>query len=334
MRPFRVSLGSFLLVSLAGAPAFGQSISSGCPAGAPLSQQRIVQDVCQKTLDVFDFLAPQLGTLMAGGNATLGQGSALGGPGRFSLGIRANVINARIPRVDRITPSITGAQASDYEVDNQVAPLPAIDLAIGVFGGFPLGATNVLALDALASASYLPSFTSDDVEVSVNGGALRLGFGGRVGLIQESIVTPGVSVTYLRRNLPLVDVVGTSGSDELAVRDLEVKTDAWRVVAGKNLVFFSVAAGAGRDTYRSEAAVIGRVNRAGITATTGPIDARQRITRTNIFADVSLNFSVLKIVGEIGRVSGGDVARTFNTFSGKKPDDALTFGSVGVRFSF
>jgi len=329
----RLTLG-VLALAIGSTTLDAQGVSARCPAGGPLSQQTFVQDACQKTVDVFDFLAPQLGVLMAGGNAVLGQGSALGGPGRFSVGVRANLLRARVPRVDRIMPSTTGATSSDYEVDERVAPMPIVDLAIGVFGGFPLGATNVLALDGLVSASYLPDFSSGDVEVAVRGGPLRLGFGARVGLLQESIITPGISFTYLRRDLPLVDIAATSGNDELAVRELAVKTDAWRVVAGKNLAIFSLAAGVGQDHYRSDAAVIASVNRPGLAATTGPIEVRQRMTRTNYFADLSLNLPLMRVVGEIGRVSGGSVAPTFNTFSGREPDDALTYGSLGLRFGF
>ncbi|MEO7103683.1 MAG: hypothetical protein ABI311_09895, partial [Gemmatimonadaceae bacterium] len=43
----------------------------------------VTQDVCQKTIDFFQFVAPQLGTIIAGGNATLGVGGTLGGPGHI-----------------------------------------------------------------------------------------------------------------------------------------------------------------------------------------------------------------------------------------------------------
>ena len=38
-----------------------------------------------------------------------------------------------------------------------------------------------------------------------------------------------------------------------------------------------------------------------------------------------------KIVGEIGRTQGGSIAPTYNNFGGRSPDQAFTYGSVGVR---
>ena len=55
-------------------------------------------DACQKVADLFNYMNMQLGTWVAGGNPTLGQGGTLGGLGHFSVGVRANVMKATIPR--------------------------------------------------------------------------------------------------------------------------------------------------------------------------------------------------------------------------------------------
>jgi hypothetical protein len=62
----------------------------------------------------------------------------------------------------------------------------------------------------------------------------------------------------------------------------------------------------------------------------GPYDLSQKVTRTNMFADFSINFPFVKLAAEIGRVSGGTID-TYNTFSGKRADDPLTYASVGLR---
>jgi hypothetical protein len=41
---------------------------------------------------------------------------------------------------------------------------------------------------------------------------------------------------------------------------------------------------------------------------------------------------VLQLVGEIGRVSGGDIA-TYNKFEGVQAADARTYYSLGLTFS-
>jgi hypothetical protein len=59
----------------------------------------------------------------------------------------------------------------------------------------------------------------------------------------------------------------------------------------------------------------------------------QNLTRTNVFADVTMNLLLLKLTGEIGQVSGGTI-NTYNTFSGKQAADSRIYGSVGARFGF
>src|SRR5215468_9205990 len=105
-----ISLAVALGVSVA-LPLAAQQ--SDCPPGGlgtpDQIRQRATQDGCQQAIDLFKYMVPQLGVAMTGGNATLGQSSTLGGLGHFSLGIRANVIQGTVPRVDSVTVSVTGA---------------------------------------------------------------------------------------------------------------------------------------------------------------------------------------------------------------------------------
>ena len=315
--------------------------SASCPNGSVNSfgvpdQQRATQDACQKAIDLFQYLAPQLGTVLAGGNATLGQGGGLGGPGHFSIGVRVNALQASLPQfTSATTPGVTGAQRTTYPTKDQWIPLPVADLTVGVFGGIPLGLTNVGAIDAIVSASYLPSVTTSSVDVKVPSGSLKLGFGGRLGILQESLLVPGVSVTYLQRDLPKVNITSNFGGDTLQVNGLAVKTKAWRLVASKSFLMLGLALGAGRDTYNSSAAIRASVAPRAVPPTSrqtaGPVALSQELTRTNLFADLSINLPLFKIVGEIGQASGGKVG-TFNSFSGKAADVSRMYGSVGLRF--
>ena len=305
-----------------------QGIDPRCP-GVSL-QERAAQDACQKAIDIFGFMTPQLGIGLVGGNATLGTGGALGRPGRFSIGIRGNGIQGRVPQVADVNASITGAQRSDYGIESQVVGLPAVEGALGLFGGIPLGVTHALALDALVSATYVPELSRSNVAVSLPDGSLKLGYGGRLGVIQESFATPSVSLTYLKRDLPTTSIVATSGNDRITVDDISVKTTAWRATVGKSIGFFGLAVGGGQDEYDSGASGSVVVNEGAISVNGGPYDLSQNVKRTNMFADASLNFPFIKFAFEIGRVSGGKID-TYNTFSGKRADDALTYASVGIR---
>ena len=319
-----------LAVGAASAPSSlaAQGVDPRCPGGSVANV--VAQDACQKAIDIFAFMAPQLGVGLVGGNATLGTGGALGGAGRFSIGLRGNGIRGRVPQVADVSPAITGAQQSDYGVDDQIVGLPAVEGALGLFGGIPLGVTHAFALDALVSATYVPEVSSNNVAISLPDGSFRFGFGGRLGLIEESLVTPSVSVTYIRRDLPTASIAATSGNDEIAVNDISVKTSAWRGVIGKSFGFVGLALGAGQDEYDSRATASVQVNEGAIGVDGGPYGLTQKVTRNNMFADFSLNFPFVRFALEIGRVSGGSI-ETYNTFSGKRADDPLTYASVGLR---
>jgi hypothetical protein len=326
-----VRTSALLALTLSGAPALAsaQNIDPRCPALAPAD--RAAQDACQKAVDIFAFMTPQLGIGLVGGNAILGTGGALGGIGRFSIGVRGNATQDRVPKVANVDASITGAVQSDYGVAQRTVSLPAVEGALGLFGGIPLGVTHAFALDGLVSATYVPKFNSSNVAVSLPDGSLKLGFGGRLGLM-ESFATPSVSLTYLRRDLPATSLDAASGDDDISVSGIDVKTSAWRGVVGKSVGFFGLALGAGRDMYDSRATGSVQVNQGALSVSGGPYDLSQKVTRTNMFADFSLNLPFVKFSAEIGRVSGGTID-TYNTFSGKRADDPLTYASVGIRIA-
>jgi hypothetical protein len=330
---------SFAAIALAATSASAQVDTQRCPPGnvgaAIPDQTRASQDACQKAIDLFQYMAPQLGISITGGNATLGQGSSLGGLGHFSFGIRVNALQGSLPQVQNVTTSVTGATSSVYDTKTQILPMPTADLAIGIFKGLPLAITNVGGVDLLVSAAYVPEFNGSSVSVKAPNGSLKLGYGARVGILQESLLVPGVSVSYLRRDLPTVDIAAISGSDSLLVNNLSLKTTAWRVVASKSLLFLGLAAGFGQDKYESSTDIRAHVAaRPPVSAANaGPVSLSQNLTRTNVFADLSLNLLLFKLTGEIGQVSGGTI-NTYNTFSGKQAADSRLFGSVGVRFGF
>ncbi|HET7632287.1 MAG TPA: hypothetical protein VFK16_08240 [Gemmatimonadaceae bacterium] len=297
-----------------------------------------VRDACQLAVDLFQYMAPQLGTAVAGGNATLGQGGTLGGLGHFTVGVRANVVDGTLPQLDQVTPSTTGIPAPRQipTTDHQPLPMPVVDAAIGVFKGFPLGLTNVGGVDLLLDAAYIPTVTTSEVSLRTPNGSLKFGYGVRLGLLQESFAIPGVSVTYLKRDLPKVTLASNSVSgatqDSLSIQDFSVATSAWRVVASKGFLFINLAAGVGQDKYSQSATISTTVRNSGITYGSGTFGVGQDVTRTNMFLDLSFNILMLKVVGEVGQVSGGTIP-VYNNFS-KEADASRLYGSLGLRLSF
>jgi hypothetical protein len=329
---------SVFAVAVAGAQA------NTCPSGSTSTiggivipdRSRASQDACQMAVDVFQFMAPQLGLALAGGNATLGAGSTLGGLGHFSIGIRGNVFNGDLPQVSSFpTPGTNGRTQRVLPSKGQILGLPTADAAIGIFGGIPLGLTNVGGIDALVSASYVPSVGNATSDVAVTPDQnLQFGYGARIGILQESIIVPGVSLTYIRRDLPKTSITGRSTNLDVTITNAKVETSAWRVTAGKSFLLFGVVVGAGQDKYKQVANVqaTSRGTAAG-TQTSDVVLLSQDLTRTNMFADLSLNLPLFKIVGEVGNSSGssGSVT-TYNTFQTGPADKSRTYGSLGIRF--
>ena len=320
------------------AKAGAQDLSSPKCSGTSQSQQ-IAQDACQQAYDIYQYLAPQLGLALAGGNAILGQGSTLGGLGHFSIGVRGNVFMGTIPQGDKFTQNTSGAQKNpSLPTKDMYIGLPTADAAIGIFSGIPLGLTNVGGVDLLVSATYVPTITQGGVSITPQQ-STQIGYGVRVGALQESIVVPGVSFTYLKRDLPTTSIAAASGNNSLNINNLTVSTTAWRIVASKSLLLFSVAAGGGMDKYDQAADISATVSNVvgvpGFTSGTATVPGTtQSRTRTNYFADVSLNLPLFKIVAEAGQVSGGDPIATYNGFAGGRADRSLPYYSAGLRFGF
>ncbi len=324
-----VLIAGALVLSAVPAQAQGGPSDSQCASSLP-GQAGITQsNACNTAIDLFEYMAPQLGATIAGGNTTLGQGGSLGGPGHFAVTLRGNALMGSLPQVDKYDPS---SSSRTLDTKNQPLGLPTVDAAIGVFGGLPLGVTKVGGIDVLVNASYIPEYSGGGVSIKAPNGSLRIGYGARLGLLQEGLLTPGIGVSYVKRDLPTVNLSAKTGTlgGQFDVTGLSVKTTSWRVTASKSLLVFGLAVGGGQDSYDSEA---------NIKVTTSLLPAgssasvNQSVTRTSYFADLSLNMAIAKFVAEIGTVQGADIP-TYNTFKGKAADASRLYGSVGLRIGF
>jgi hypothetical protein len=336
-----VAVGLTMLVA-EGARAQNGGLAAPAPCtvtGGNATSQNIVLDACQQAYDVFQFMGPQLGLALTGGNHTLGQNSALGGFPHFSLGVRATAFNGNLPQVNQFTERTTGPTPSQQlPTKSQFMGLPAADLAIGIFGGLPLALTNVGGIDLLVSANYVPTINQNNVSIKPDQN-VQFGLGARIGLLSESIIVPGVSFTYLKRDLPTTTITGSTGTyvstagttnASFAINNTRVKTSGWRLVASKSLIVFGLAAGLGQDKYDESADMTADVTTTIAGNSHAAMSTAQSLTRTNYFLDANINLFLLKLTAEIGQVSGGTV-NTYNTFQSGRADKAQTYGSLGFR---
>ena len=310
-----------LVASAVSAQAQGSAGSPQC-ASAFTAQT----NACNTAIDLFNYMAPQLGASIVGGNTTLGQGGSLGGFPHFAVTVRGNALKGSLPQVDKYDPS---SNSRTLDTKDQVVGLPAVDASVGVFGGLPLGVTKVGGIDLLLSGAYIPAYSGSGVSVKVPNGSLKVGYGARIGLLQEGLLTPGIGFSYMKRDLPTVDLSAKTGTlgGQFDVNGLSVKTTSWRATASKSLLTLGLALGVGQDSYDSKAQI--RVSTT-VVPVASSATVSQSITRTNYFADLSLNMVLVKFVAEVGMVQGGKIP-TYNTFNGTAADASRLFASAGLR---
>ena len=328
----RILLASSAALALTIAPLSAQGRVASCPVGT--IQQRATADACEKAIDIFNYMMPQLGTSLAGGSHTLGIGSTLGGFPHLALALRGNAVFGDLPDINGIAVSPTGPTRSNIATNSQMLGLPGVDFALGLYKGFPLGVSRVGGVDLIGSLTYVPDIENAGVSITTSSGSVKVGLGVRVGILEQSVVVPGVAFSYLRRDVPTLALTASSGNDTFLLDNFDVKTTSWRIAAQKNLMLFQLGAGVGQDTYESAADITVTVRDpiipGGSASTSASPD--QSLTRTTMYGSVGINLFLAKLVAEVGRVSGGNV-EMYNTFA-EEADKARLYGSFGIRISF
>jgi len=312
---------------------------------APMQAQCSTQtaDACQKAVDLLNFMTPQLSTALVGGNPTLGQGGTLGGLGHFSIDIRASGFSADLPKGDGVGLSTTGAKASTFNTKSQYFGVPSVDAGIGLYRGFSLGVTHIGGVDAIVTMTYLPNLSnsgsSGGTNFTVNGSNEKFGYGFRLGLLEESAVTPGVSFVWTQRDLPAIslsDSISAStgagnASGTIALNNFTVNTSAWRVTAAKSFLIFGLSGGVGQDKYTANSTIATTVS--GVSGT-GSEAQNFSMTRMNYFVGAYVNLFIFKLEGEYGQVSGGTVPAGVNNFAGVDPAKSRSYFTAGLRFGW
>ncbi len=311
---------------VAAATAFTLAVSApAVGAQATCSNSALAGDACAVASDMFRYMAPQLGTAIAGGSHTLGIGTNLGGFPHFAIALRGNVVQGNAPSIDNVN---TGAAVSrNFGVEDAMVPMATVDFALGLTKGFNLGVTRIGGIDLIGGITYVPEIEEDGASL-IPQNSTAIGLGARVGILQQSALLPGVAVSYMQRNLPTIDFAASADDGStFDINDFSVKTSSWRISAQKNLLLFQLAAGFGGDTYDFSTA--GSVTVDGNNAA---FTDKASMSRTTMYGSLGLNLFLAKVVAEVGQVSGGSI-ETFNTFD-TPADEKRLYANVGVRISF
>jgi hypothetical protein len=337
---------------------------------APLSAQRhpatICEDIpgaewrehCVVVAQAVESAQPQLGILLAGGNPTLGTASTgglrLGVLPRVTGSVRLNLVGVRLP--DLLVDD--GAAARINRALGLPAPALGANVGVGVWPGIGVapGIGGIGSVDLMGSATYLPFRMLGVRGFDEESPDIAWGFGARVGLLRESFIAPGVSVSVMRRSLGRVafgDVCRgsaiqdpTSGPGFYQCVETNERGDAgefafdltnWstRLAAGKRLLGLGLTVGLGHDRFRSDLEVgvrapddaLGRFYRAD--------DLRLAQSRTSAFVNLSYTLLVGTLALEGGVMQGGDAVEGFRRdLSDFDPRKGTAFGSIGARIAF
>lgn len=350
----------FAALALSASTAAAQAVSAPCarpdvPASA--------RDFCLSVAQAVESAQPQVGILIAGGNPTIGTASTgglrLGVLPRVSASANLNVVFVRIPD---ILAEQAGSAAQRLN-DAVGIPAPALSgtVSVGVFPGVSLLPTvgGVGAVDLLGTASWLPLSAAGS---GFEAGRDNLAYGGgvRVGLLRESFLTPGISVSLMHRRLGTVQYgnvcegagVGQAGSadgyefetgscpgggdpGEFA---LDLSDWSGRAAIGKRLLGLGLTGGIGYDRFASNVdfgfrAPSGALpGRAGYYARATDIELDN--SRWSAFVDASFTLLIATIGAEAGWLQGSEPIRGFDLGGNEfDPGDGTFFGSLGVRLA-
>lgn len=289
-------------------------------------------DACQKGIDVFAFVSPQIALAVAGGNPIPSEAGSLGGAGARSLSLRAVVVEGFVPR-KTVSIGAGAAIGSDFGAARVPLPLPAADVAIGLFAGLPAGVTHVGGVDLLLGATYLPDASREGFSIDP---AKRFGFayGARVGVLQESGLVPGLGVSWMRRRLPTTTFAYATADDSISVSDTRVRSDGVRVVMSKRLALLGLAVGVGRDAIETSAHIEAVVNDGAVSGRACLTGLRETMRRDNAFANLSYGIALVRIVGEVGYSRVGATRTTINQFGNRRANEGYRYGSIGITTRF
>ena len=359
MRRYIIALA---LLVLSATPARAQEeLLQSCARAAP--SQSVPEPVgdqfrflCAQVVHAVGNVQPSVGIAFSGGNPVLGTGSTLGRRmgvfPRISVSARANVALADVPDLfDGYSAQLGDGAERLGAVQAVGAPVASIqgDIAIGLFNGLSLGPAvgGFGAVDLLGSVAFVPRFE----EAGLTDAITNIGAGARIGLLQQGLIAPGISVSAMYRRMGEVSFGDVSAGDPGAFSS-DLRTLSLRGVVSKGILLFDLAVGAGYDRYTSDmqldwlltCATSECLSANGGSAVTlrGDIAGEMTTAAWNVFGNFSLNLLMLHLVGEVGYQKSMEPITLDDLRNAGLPEQPYTtealeggrlFGSVGLRIS-
>lgn len=316
-----------LVIGTTASAAQGGAANPVCSDPAFVGPKQDGGDACQRAFDTFAYTTQQYGIMLTAGNMELGRADALGGFPHFRAAIRATGIVLYAPGFETTNIPVRPVTPGDVYTQSYDFATVELDGMLGLFRGFALGATQIGALDAWLSVNVVPGASASGYNVSSQN-KVYFGWGGRLGLLQEARVVPGVSVSYFARNMPKATITAADlFGNSISVTNFEMDTHAWSATVGKHFGVVGLILGGGQTYFSSSANVGWTVS--NVTPTVQPPIAASA-TQTQYFGDFSLTLGDVDFVLEIGEVSGSNLT-TYNSFD-PTSGSSRSFASAAITF--
>ncbi|MDX1675726.1 MAG: hypothetical protein R3314_13105 [Longimicrobiales bacterium] len=331
------------------------------PGGVPTEIQNQFSYLCGQVVNALSNVQPTVGIAFSGGAHTLGTASTigrrLGFMPRISVTARANAAFVSVPDAfGGFSATVTDGGTVE-SMPTSGLPLAALqgDVVIGVFNGFSLGpaAGGLGAVDLLGSVSFIPAIQKVEDVTGLREDIVNIGIGARVGILQQGLVMPGISVSAMYRTMGEV-AFGDLDNPAPAAFASDLSVLSLRAGVSKGILTFDFAAGAGYDIYTSDAQLNWNLTYECPATTCGtattvdlqpdqPVAGELRTAAWNVYGNVGISLLLLNIVGEVGYQKATDVldAAAFQE-AGLPAQDPTTdalgggrfFASLGARLTF
>lgn len=290
-----------------------------------------LRDLCRDAAAAVEVFQPEAGILMVGGNPVLGTASPVGTRFRFipriNLSARLNLVFVHLP--DVLDYGI-GGTAPVGKLGFAV-PMPGLEASVGVFDGFSLlpSVSGLGAVELLGSTGFLLLPGGEGFQQN----ATAFGLGARIGLLRESFLAPGLSVSALYKWMDRVQFGDLAAGDD-AEFGADLRVLSFRAGISKQFLILGIAAGLGWDRYRSDvdlriASPVEPAGGPGIVIASQDAPAKLQTERWSGFVDVSYVLLFVNFVAEAGWQGTDRILLT----NGDELKPGNFFGALGVRLS-
>ena len=360
---------SALALSLSATPAAAQgnllaacsdvqaTASPSVPGGLPAEVNEQFQFLCGLAVNALTNVQPTVGIAFSGGAHTLGSsttiGRRLGFVPRVSVTARVNGAFADVPDLlDGFDPTLD-ARGQVPAMGTAGVPVAAIqgDVVVGLFNGVNAGPAwgGLGAVDLLGSVSFVLGRD----EIGLDDDIVTAAIGARVGILQQGLVAPGISVSGMYRTMLGDDpTFGDISAGDPAQFSSDLSVLSFRGGISKGIAMLDLNAGVGYDIYTSDVAFSWELvcpaeqcDQDVVLSITEPVTGELKTSAWNVHGSLGLNLMVLNLVGELGYQKALDVADASALADadlgqpGQDPtvealDGGRFFGSIGVRLTF